>query len=512
MKICDNEIKVINGKFDFHENGNEFIDYAHPYTFDLDVFGEGSLFQYLNRTCSTMGKSKLAKYLIKPSKDINRIISNQDAIQELRDKLDWRQDLQCIAYKAGESISDRDELLEWVNEPLYFLKRKIYRWVVIVLPLATALMLIFSILSVIPSEFLLLSLIINLGFVGFHVRRINTIHGKVSRKFKMLKKYASILRMIDEEDFKSDRLALLKEKLKVRNLLASENIDKLANIINGLDQRLNMLTAVLLNGLFLWDIIYSLRLERWQSTFKDEFPKWFSVIGEIDALSSLACYTYNNPENCFPEIRSKKFKLWAKELGHPLIPSDTRVNNDIRIENMGNFMIITGANMAGKSTWLRTVGINMILAMVGAPVCAQEFEFYPLEIYTSMRTLDSLAKNESYFYAELKRLQMIIKELTKGSQIFIILDEILKGTNSKDKHDGSKALLKQFIHLNTVGLIATHDIQLGELVNIFPENIKNYCFEVEIEGERLHFDYKLREGISKNLNATILMKKMGITI
>ncbi len=226
---------------------------------------------------------------------------------------------------------------------------------------------------------------------------------------------------------------------------------------------------------------------------------------------SFSNYHYNNPDTVFPEFQSGNFSLSAINMGHPLIKSTARVNNDIVI-NEGEFLVITGANMAGKSTFLRTIVVNMILGMCGAPVCAEQFSFIPIQIFTSIRTNDSLHKNESYFYSELKRLKRVIDELKSGNNLFVVLDEILKGTNSKDKHAGSEALLKQFITLKTSGIVATHDVALGKLEESFPENIKNKCFEVDINGSQLSFDYKIRDGISKNMNATILMREMGITV
>ena len=267
-----------------------------------------------------------------------------------------------------------------------------------------------------------------------------------------------------------------------------------------------------MNYFFLWDILQSRRLDRWRGIYKDYLEKWFETLSCFDALNSLACFSFNNPGFIFPEPVDTAFVLKAEDCGHPLILEDSRINNPIGLEGWKQFIIVTGANMAGKSTYLRTVAVNFILAMTGAPVCASKFVFSPAEIFTSIRTRDNLLQNESYFFAELKRLKAIIDELDSGTQLFIILDEILKGTNSKDKQMGSLALLKQLIRYNATGLIATHDLSLGSLIEEFPENIRNKRFEVEIENDNLVFDYTLKDGISRNLNATFLMKKMGITI
>jgi len=261
----------------------------------------------------------------------------------------------------------------------------------------------------------------------------------------------------------------------------------------------------------LWDILQIVRLERWQIKHHNKLESWFDIIAETEVIISLANFYYNNPEAQFPNIEKGEFILKADSLGHPLIQKEERVNNSVEMKST-SITIITGANMAGKSTWLRTVGVNLILGMIGAPVTGKGVTIKPIQLFTSIRQDDSLQKNESYFYSELKRLKSIIDELKKGTELFIILDEILRGTNSKDKHSGSEALLKQLIGLGTSGIIATHDVSLGILEKSFPKHIKNRCFEVDINGNELSFDYKLRNGVSKNMNATILMREMGITV
>jgi len=250
--------------------------------------------------------------------------------------------------------------------------------------------------------------------------------------------------------------------------------------------------------------------EKWQIKNRDNIKMWIEVIAQIDALESLSGYAYNNPEYVFPEIDDSSPVWIFKDSGHPLLNPENRVCNNFSIEDYGNFQIITGANMAGKSTFLRTVWVNLVFGMAGVPVCASYAKIYPVEIFTSMRTSDSLQKNESYFYAELKRLKELADILKNGEERFIILDEILKGTNSQDKQTGSRAFMEKLIEHKGSGIIATHDISLGELEMVHPGKIKNMCFEIEINGSEIFFDYKLYNGITKKMNASLLMKQMGI--
>jgi DNA mismatch repair ATPase MutS len=252
------------------------------------------------------------------------------------------------------------------------------------------------------------------------------------------------------------------------------------------------------------------KLWDWHNRNHKKLNHWLEVISETDALISLANFANNYPGFAFPEIKVGQFSFYAEKLGHPLLHENKRVCNDIEINGWSKVMIITGANMAGKSTFLRTVGVNLILARTGAPVCAGKMVFTPIEMYTNMRTTDSLLKDESYFFAELKRIKGVLDWLKKGEHIFVILDEMLKGTNSVDKLNGSRELLRKLVQYKSVSLIATHDLKLSEMEAEFPQQIFNKCFEIRIENDELVFDYKLSDGATKTMNATFLMKKMGI--
>jgi DNA mismatch repair ATPase MutS len=293
---------------------------------------------------------------------------------------------------------------------------------------------------------------------------------------------------------------------------AGRRLKKLQGLTSALDNRLNILVSIVANAYLLWDLQIVYRVELWRRQNSAHLPLWLETIYQFDAISGFSAFSYNNPDYCIPEIKSDGYFLQMKGAGHPLINKSLMVTNDLEMGKNQKLLVITGANMAGKSTFLRTIGVNLVLAMAGSVVCAREFITCPIGLHTSIRTTDSVQKNESYFYAELLRLKAIIDRLAMGEKLFIIIDEMLRGTNSKDKHLGSQALIEQLIRLGGTGLLATHDIALGELADKYPSDITNYRFEVEIKNDELFFDYKLKTGISQNLNASFLMKKMGITL
>ncbi len=510
ISLNQTELAALNGNYSAFDDGSEFTDPSHPYSFDLDIFGPGSLFQFLNRTSTKNGADKLASLLKRPYLQPEIIRANQLAVAEMSEMKSWRQDFRAIGLVFEDKKSDKEKILNWIELPPLF-GHFLFSLLLMVIPILTFTMIAFLSFGVISGQSFLLYLVVPLGIAGSFAKKINHRHTQVSKTSEMLTKYAMLLSKIESLNVTSPRLVELKQNLAIGNQSASTSLKKLSSIHTALDNRMNFVSWTLFNGLLLWDILQMRRLENWQKLHRNEIGKWFETIGEIDALICLSNFYFNHPDASFPEILSEENLITAEDLGHPFILRNLRVDNPLSIHK-SQFLIITGANMAGKSTYLRTVGVNLILGMCGAPVCAKAFSFKPVEIYTSIRTSDSLQKNESYFYSELKRLKSIISELKTGRELFIILDEILKGTNSKDKHAGSEALLKQLIRFKAIGIVATHDVALGILQESFPEHILNRCFEVDIDGDRLTFDYKLRDGVSKNMNATLLMREMGITV
>ena len=510
--INKSELKSLDGNYEEFEDGEEFNTHEHPYSDDLDLFGKNSLYQAINRCCSEMGKNKLAQWFLHPLKNKQTITERQKAVEELSTLSKWRQKFRAIGLRSKDKIEDHDDIKHWLEEKTDF-NHWFYTTLLFAVPLITFTLLTLAILGEISERlFLMYVLFVPITITWVNFKKVNLVHKRLGKKTDLLKKYSRLLKTIEDVTFNADHLKKLKQSFEHGNEKPSKILKKLSRISSAFDNRLNVLVGILLNAFLLWDLLQSVRLNKWKRKYGHALLNWFKSMAELDALNSLANFYFNNPENSFPIPADKDFVIDAKEMGHPMILEKQRVNNDIHFNDWKNFIIITGANMAGKSTFLRTLGVNMVLANMGSSVCAQYFEWGPVQIYTSLRTKDSLDKNESYFFAELKRLKEIIDMLNSGQPLFIILDEILKGTNSKDKQNGSMQLIEQLISLNASGIIATHDLILGKLADSYPKNIINKCFEVDLSGDKLEFDYKLREGISQNMNASYLMKQMGITI
>jgi len=329
------------------------------------------------------------------------------------------------------------------------------------------------------------------------------------RKSALLEKYMALVELIGKTNFVAEKLIGLQNSV-IHPQPAGKVFFELKKWIDRFEYRQNIIVAFLLNSLFLWDIRCVFHLGHWHQKHHREIAGWIDAIAAFDALVSFSGFPGNHPDFVYPEIAANDFTFRAEQLVHPLLLPEKRVGNDFSVSGWSKSVIITGANMAGKSTFLRTVGVNLILAEAGAPVCAKSMVFTPVQLFTNMRTTDSLQKEESYFFAELKRIKRVLELLEQGIPVFVILDEMLKGTNSIDKFNGSKELIKKLLLLPAVSLIATHDLKLSEMEADFPTQVANLCFEIRIENNEMIFDYKLSAGVTQTMNATFLMRKMGI--
>lgn len=506
-KLVEDELLALQHSFLHFQNGKEFLNTEHFFSYDLDLFGEGSLFQFLNRTSTVGGREKLANWLIRPLKDTNEIERKQEAVRELSQIPDWR-----LQFLANGNLSEETEQLSreiksWSEMELGLNRGSLIRWLIKIVPLITLLSIVLSAIGI-SDVFLGFMLVVQFGLMYFFWKRINRYYNFFGKKSNLLSKYMQLLRFVEDRSFESGYLEDLQNRVKQPS--AGKIFSQLKSLVKEFEYRQNILVGIVLNGILTWDIRCVYKLWDWHQKHRKKLTIWLDVIAEMDALVSLANYANNHPEFTFPKICDGRFVFDAKALGHPLLRTDKRVCNDMEIAGWSKVMIVTGANMAGKSTFLRTVGVNLILARIGAPVCAKQMQITPIDIYTNMRTTDSLLKDESYFFAELKRIKGVLDRLQSGERIFVILDEMLKGTNSIDKLNGSKELIKKLVQFKSVSLIATHDLKLSDMENEFPRQIFNKCFEIRIENDELIFDYKLSDGVTKTMNATFLMKKMGI--
>ncbi len=505
VKINEQESAAVRGDISAFAEGSAYIDPSHPYSHDLDIFGEGSLFQSVSRCNTIHGSSAMAARLLAPLGSIVLIEDHQQATRELAVKTDFRHHFQAAGKEIDEQPNDREQLLSWLTVPSILYGKSVFKILLIVLPVLTLSGIGLSFVYPVVKPFAILLALSQWAILGFYLKKINAFHEYISQKKNILEKYAHILHYLQGEKFSSSVLT----KLSERAAEADIKVKSLASLVSTFNARLNAMTNLVVNSLLMFDMQCVYRLEKWKHENAANLKEWLDVISEAEVLCSLGTFSFNHPSFTYPEVNDT-LTIEAKELGHPLISTNECISNDVLVGATQSVLIITGANMAGKSTFLRTMGVNLVLALAGAPVCAKEFTCPIISMRSGMRTADSLKDHQSYFYAELNRLKTIMDELRSDKPLFILLDEILKGTNSTDKQLGSIALVKQLLPHPCLALIATHDLALGELEKEFPEQVSNFCFEANIEKDQLSFDYKLKPGLAQKMNATFLMKKMGI--
>lgn len=509
IKNAENELKGLNYDFSAFDGAPEKISADHSFSLDLDLFGDRSFFQSINRTVTSFGKDALADTLIFPMEDKEEIRMRQEAIEELRQNPKILDHFRAIGQNTEiDTLNTKDfaqsfSFTSLLNDSIF------WKSLTYIFPLMYVILGILVYLEMAPGVLFVPLYLLTFAISTIPHKKASRIIAIFDRKSKVLGTYSKLFEVIENENFKSQELQSIQQKLKTQTS-ASKSIEKLRSLHNNLMMSEAYPILLIINPVLLWNVRYAVKVESWTLNNKENIQVWFDAIARFDTLVSWAVFAFNHPDYVYPGT-ADKFIFKGSALGHPLLHRDICVRNDVDISSTPYFMVITGANMAGKSTYLRTIGINHTLACAGAPVCAQSLVFYPGRLVTNLRTADSLADNESYFFAELKRLKMIIDRLQSGEELFIILDEILKGTNSVDKQKGSLALMKQLISLDGNGIIATHDLLLGQLEKEYPDNVKNYRFEADITNEHLSFTYKMREGIAENMNATFLMKQMGIT-
>lgn len=507
IELNKKEIERINGKWkSFDDKGEEYLDLKHPFINDLDIFGKNSLFQWVNNTKTTYGRESLKNLMMfnnLPRRE--EILERQSSLKELADKIDFRQEL-TSTLKSDKNKNDETFIGDWVkeNDKKHI---KFFDLIRIGMPIINVLVIILIIFGIGEWIDILVTLGISyylLKFIDSDVKKGLIIFEDLKYKIKT---YVKAIKIIENEEFKSSELNKLKSIFKDSNSLASEDLLELEKITSWLYDRHNAF-YIILNCLFLWDYQMIKKLEKWKYKNKDKFNTYMECLGQFEAMSSLSTLVFNNPLWEVPNITDSV--LSGKDLTHPLL-GDEAVGNDFYMDKNTRVLLITGSNMSGKSTFLRTVGFNMILSYLGLNVPAKEFNVPIFNIYTCMRTGDDLENNISSFYSEILRVKGIVDGTKRNERIFFLLDEIFKGTNSIDRHEGAVVLINQLLKGDTLGLVSTHDLELCDMEKN-NEFVSNYYFKEYYKSNKIMFDYKIRQGVSKTRNAKYLMKMAGIDI
>ncbi|WP_142414079.1 MutS family DNA mismatch repair protein [Hathewaya massiliensis] len=512
IKINQKYLDRINGDWvSFEDVGEEFIDHSHKYSRDLDIVGQKSIFQLINITNTFNGRKRLGKDLLNGEYSLEEITLRQEAIKELHEKLDLCEEMEYITGKHKKKLNSPEKLVNYAEDSDVLIKSKGLKGFIYTLPLITfPLILVISSFNIskfrilVPLIIILQILIWAMGFL-----KLNNILGDIGNFKYNLDTYVHILKLIEGEEFSSEKLKVIKVKLFKEENSSMIAIKELGKISEKVNLRYNGFLYMLLNIFLLWDYQCVFSLEAWRRKYGNKIRESLELIGEIESLMSLSVLTHINEEVSYPKIEHGKVpKVESRQLGHPLINSKDRVANDLVMNN--NIFIITGSNMSGKTTFLRTIGINLVLAYSGAPVCAKEMSCSILDIFTSMRITDDLNNGISTFYAELMRIKEIIKESKENKSMIFLIDEIFRGTNSLDRILGAKTVLGNLNSEGIIGAITTHDLELCELEKY--SRIVNYHFSEHYKDDKIYFDYKLKNGKSTTTNAKFLMKIVGIDV
>jgi len=511
QKINENEITSLTDNTNLYSNGQQFGNEKHFYTSDLDIFGPASLFQLINRTATSTGNYKLAAWLKAPADKLT-IESRQAAVKEIAAKNDWKKELQALLLFANKEDSNRlSNLFKFLHMPLSLPGEKGLGTYAKIAPWLLLALIIGAVFSPIAKAAAIFIALANLGLVlskAAYIRKADLIADKIG---KMLGNYAGVFSKIESQNWVAPHNIALAQKLKDDK--TSEKIKELGELINKLNYHLNIIVGTLLNIFLLWDIRQIIAIENWKRANCENVEDAFEVIADFEALISISVPAVNYPDWVYPVIADTKgYTLTATNIAHPLIRSANRVDNNYELNDAFSIDIITGSNMAGKSTFLRTVGINAVLALAGAPVCASAMKLSVITMVSYMRIKDSLNESTSTFKAELDRLQMLLAAVENENKVFFLIDEMLRGTNSVDKYLGSKAVIEQLISKKGVGMVATHDLQIARLEDKYPTYVRNFYFDIQVLNGEMLFDYKIKHGECKTFNASLLLRQIGINV
>ena len=503
----------------FADTGAEFRDDEHPYASDLDLFGQGSLFQWINSAHSALGRETLARVLRQERRALSEIMARQEAVTALAGKLAWRQRFESEGILVRDKLAPTGPLVQWAEEfhPDYV--QPLVKLGIRILPVVTiAMVALYAVSPFITWHVPVLLAIVQGLLLRINGKERSRVLTMVYRFEPSLRTYSRMLEQFESQKFSAQWLSVRQARLRnAAGQSACAQIRRLSTIAERISNRENAMFLVV-NILSLWDYQCMVALEEWKRDSGRFIGSWLEVLAEIEALSSLANIRFEQPAWAMPTVveghsqaHGDSGGLSAQRMGHPLI-TQHRVDNDFELKAPARITVITGSNMSGKSTFLRTVGVNLVLAYCGAPVCAESFTCSLMTLWTSMRVSDNLEQKVSSFYAELLRIKRIVEAARTEASVCFLLDEIFKGTNSHDRHQGAKALITQLQKDGAFGLISTHDLELGDLERESSGRIKNYHFREHYQGREIRFDYTLRPGISKTRNALYLIKMVGIAI
>lgn len=504
MHLNEMELQALEGNYSGFATGDAYKDSKHAYSEDIDLFGARSFFQYLSRCQTPEGEAYLANML--KSNNTEQVLQKQEAIKDLAKNPDWRHNYRTIASMVEGKLSIAS-LIAWLTSYEGFTK-PFFSWLPKLFSALSILIIVLYAQEIISIFVFLIWFVIGFLIANKYQKGIGELSQKLAVSHSLLAHYAKLLEQIETANFTSKALKEKQASLTQKDgSTASQAIADLAKGLQNLEHSNNLLVKIVGNGLFLYDLWVSYPIEQWMDEHALKVADWLEVAAYFEAQDSLANLAYNNSNYTYPKIAQTDIAFNAKDLCHPLLLQKEAIPSDVMLGG-ADFLIITGANMAGKSTFLRSVSLAILMANVGLPIRAKELIYTPVPLLTSMRTTDSLDQETSYFFAELKRLRFIVEQL-ENRKSFVILDEILKGTNSTDKADGSIRFIKKLVSMHATGLVATHDLSLCGIANEIP-NIKNFFFDTQIKNDELFFDYRLKPGICSDRNATFLLEKMKI--
>jgi DNA mismatch repair ATPase MutS len=511
-QINEDSLKRLEGKWkSFKDTGEEFKEADHNYSNDLDIFGKGSLFQFINTANTYLGREKLSKILTSPNYSAEEIYARQEAVKELSLSLGWRQRFMAEGRIVQVSMKKPEAIIKWGRERSSLFSNTLIIFLSRILPAITiTIILVYLIMRSIPYYIPIIAIAVQIIILKLNSKESDRILELIYEYKKDIEIYREILRLIEKKNFSTEYLKNLKISLiNKESQTVTKQINNLSSIVSLIEDRKNFFYS-LINFITLWEFQCLIRLEAWKKQSGSLIEQWLKVIADLETLVSLAAIKHDYPQWSMPKIESSSLMLKAENISHPLLTKNP-VYNNLRMDSSQSILLITGSNMSGKSTLLRTAGINLVLAYTGAPVCAKSFGCSIMDIYTCMRISDNLEENISSFYAEILRIRKLMDSTKEKTQVFFLLDEIFRGTNSKDRHTGARILIEKLSKENSIGMVSTHDLELGDIEQKNTK-VKNYHFKEHYENNKIKFDYKLRLGVSNTRNAIYLMRMAGIEI